>query len=122
MSEFTLDGYTFLYLPGPGGYSGYHPRRRRSEVRTLSSAVGLDWGIVEEDAVLTLEAPFTSQGEFLSVQERYQAEDAGGLPHRYTFEDPDRDYEVEIVSLEGRPYRGLYRDMRIGLKVLSAGS
>jgi len=119
MSDYLLDGYTLHYLPAPGGYSGYNPHRSRAEMRTLSGAVTMDWGVVEEDVVLVLEAPWVAAEEFSALDARYRAEDPGGTPRRYTFQDADRDYEVEIAGLEGRPYQHLRAGVRLSLRVLS---
>lgn len=119
---YILDGYTLLHLPAPGGYSGYNPQRTRTDVQTLSAAVAFDWGIVQEDAVLVLESPWVRREEWLSIQERAQAEDAYGVPKRYTFEDPDRSFEVEIIGLDGKPYHEhLNQGVRLTLRVLSVG-
>ena len=120
---YILDGYEFEFLPAPGGYSGWNPQRVRADVQTLSSVVSMDWGIVEEDVQLVLESPWVRREEWLSIQARAQAEDAYGVPKRYTFEDPDRDYEVEIVTLEGHPYhQHLNAGVRLVLRVLSVGT
>jgi len=123
MGDYIIDGYTLLHLPAPGGYSGYNPQRDRTEEKTLSGTVAFDWGIVEEDVQLVLESPWVRREEWLSIQARAQAEDAYGVPCRYTFEDPDRDYEVEIVTLEGKPYhQHLNAGVRLVLRVLSVGA
>jgi hypothetical protein len=122
MSEYDyyhLDGYDLFYLPGPGGYSGYNPKRRRTEVETLSAKIALHWGIFEEDQVITITAPYASREEFLSLRDRYLALDSQGNPRRYYFEDQDYTYEVEILEVEGEPYRGLYDGVQVDLKVLS---
>jgi|GEM_PF-2932710 len=120
MSEYTLDGYTLHYLPAPGGYSGYAPQRTRAEMQTLSGAVTMDWG-VEQDAVLVLEAPWVGADEFSALTDKYRDEDPEGTPRRYTFQDPERTYEVEMAGLEGRPYQHLRAGVRMSLRVLSVG-
>jgi hypothetical protein len=120
---YVLDGYTLVLLPAPGGYSGYAPQRTRTEEKTLSAAVAYDWGVAEEDLVLVLEAPWVSRAEWLSLQGRYLAEDAYGVPKQYTFDDGDRDYEVEIVGLDGNPYHDyLNQNVTLTLRVLSVGA
>jgi hypothetical protein len=67
-----------------------------------------------------LEAPWVGADEFSALEAKYRAEDAGGTPKRYTFEDPERSYEVEIAGFEGRPYQHLRAGVRLSLRVLSA--
>ena len=122
MSEYILDGYTLHYLPAPGRYSGFAPQRARAEMRTLSGAVPMDWGVVEEEAVLVLEAPWVGAEEFSALDDKYRDEEAEGTPKHYTFQDPERAYEVEIAGLEGRPYQHLRAGVRLSLRVLSAGA
>ena len=122
MSEYILDGYTLCYLPAPGGYGGYNPQRSRAEMRTLSGRVTMDWGMLDDDVVLVLEAPWVSAEEFSALHDKYRDEDAAGTPKRYTFQDPERDYEVEIAGLDGHPHQHLRAGARLTLRVLSVGS
>ena len=117
---YILDGYELVYLPGPGGYSGYHPKRRETQAQTISDNYSLAFGLVSEDTILTLAAPYCSRTEFLSLQARYQVEDGDGLPRRYSFEVSGDCFEVEIIDLNGNPYRGLYQDISLAMRVLSA--
>jgi hypothetical protein len=120
MSDYyLLDGYELFYLPGPGGYSGYNPKRRQTQEATLSANYTVHWGLVEEDQILTIGAPYCSREEFLSLQARYQAEEEGN-PKRYTFKEPHGCYEVELLDLRGNPYRGLYQNVELEMRVLSA--
>lgn len=118
---YILDGYELCYLPGPGGFSGYNPRRRAVQTQTISNNYTVNFGAPAEDTILTLTAPYCSREEFLSLQARYQAEDADGCPKRYGFEVSGGSYEVELIDLNGNPYRGLYQDITLTMRVLSAG-
>jgi len=120
MSEnYTLDGYTLIYLPGPGGYSGYNPKRRLTEVQTISSNVTLNWGTVVEDQIITLTAPYCSRAEFLSLQGRYQTNDVNGAPSQFHFTDSYYHFDVELLDLNGNPYRGIYQNPELTMKILS---
>ncbi len=118
---YELDGYRLTRLPSPGGYSGYLPKRRQSAVTTLSSTVLLAWGVVEEDTIITLAGNATTQREYLSIYDRYQAEDANGLPRGYRFHAPDADLTVEMVDVQGSPLHHIYQGVGIEMRVLSEG-
>ena len=118
---YELDGFRFLRLPAAGGYSGYNPKRRRSDVATLSTNYSLAWGIVEEETIITLAAPFVSRTEYLSLQERYEAETADGTPYMYRLIAPDAELTVEIIGVDGHPYHHHYADIAVTMKILSEG-
>lgn len=122
--SYTLDGYTLTRMPGKGGYSGYNPHRRRADLPTLSDNIGIDWGIVPGDTVITITSPVVTMREWLSLQTRYQA---GGT---YNWQDGWYTMDVEIVDLQGHPFAqqttdqdiAIVVDVAMSLKVLSAGS
>jgi len=119
---YELDGYRMQYIPAIGGYSGYNPKRRRSDVASLSGNASLDWGTVIEETFLTLTAPMCSRAEYLSLQERYEDEDEYGNPKPYRFHAPDGDFTVEFVDLNGTVLHEYVSNVSLALKVLSEGS
>ncbi len=132
MSElsYKLGNHTFELLPGPGGYSGYQPKWRRTDEPTLSDNIGVVWGLIPQDSIIELAGPSCRKAEYLSLRGMYEAAGADGLPLRYTFDDGSRTFEVEMIACEGQPYRhglkgnaqGLYTNVRVALKVLSVGA
>lgn len=99
-----LDGYTYALDPRAGGDTGVRPALRRVDIPTIGGNTSLYWDPVWPDTLVRQEWEQMDAAQYMTLQAKYLA-DGGG--RRYAWLPGDgHTYEVEIIALEGRPYKG----------------
>jgi hypothetical protein len=112
----VLDNYAYPLDPRPGGFTGVRPPVVRTDVVGLGSNTSLIWPGRLADAVVREEWEQMDAAQFATFDQKYRANGGGSV---YTWSPGDgHSYTVEIVSLDGRAYKGqTYVNVVMQLKV-----
>jgi hypothetical protein len=100
----VLDGYTYALDPQAGAFSGVRAAVSRADVATFGGNVSLYWPSVWPDTRVREEWAQMDAAQFAVFDAKFRAGGGGTL---YDWSPGDGiTYRVEIVGLEGRPFKG----------------
>jgi hypothetical protein len=110
-----LDGYAYPLDPQPGG-SGVRCAPARADVATFAGNVSLYWDAVWPDTRVRQTWAQMTGAQYRVLEAKYLANGGGTL---YAWAPGSgQAYRVEIVALEGHPYKAdTYTDVTLVLKV-----